>query len=120
MISSACVPIEPVAPRSATLFIRPSLEPRMRASALYVAQRKESEVRSRGGEEQRVDAIEDAAVGEQDPARVLDAEIALDERLEEIAERRGGDHDGPEHERAPGLVEDVLFVEGEEAREHAG
>ena len=35
----------------------------------------------------------------QDPARVLDAEVALDRRLEQVAERRGERDRGAERER---------------------
>ena len=45
-------------------------------------------VGGRGGEEQRVEPVEHAPVGAEQPAAVLHAGAALDERLEEIPERR--------------------------------
>ena len=45
--------------------------------------------RRRGGEEQRVDPVEHAAVAAEQRARVLHAHVALEHRLEEVADRRG-------------------------------
>jgi len=46
------------------------------------------------GEEDGVEAVEEAAVGAEDGAGVLGAEVALQHRLEEVAERGGGGDGG--------------------------
>ena len=58
-------------------------------------------------------------MAKEDPARVLRAEVTLQDRLEEVAEGCGGHDDGAEHQRTPGLVEEILLIEGEKRREHA-
>src|SRR6185503_5361984 len=110
MISSAWLPIDPVAPRSATRFIPKSLG---------LAQGEDGEIRRRRREEQRVDPIEDAAVTEQQPSGVLGPEVALHERLEEVAEGGRGDDHRAEGQRAPRVDEHGLLVEGDERREDA-
>ena len=77
--SSACRPIEPVAPSSATRRTRPT----------SAARPEPGEVGGRRGEEQRVHAVEHAAVPAEQRPRVLDARVALEERLEQVAERPG-------------------------------
>src|SRR5206468_12806487 len=50
-------------------------------------------------EERRVEPVQHPTMAREQAAAVLDAEIALDRRLEEVADGRGhGDH-GSEHER---------------------
>src|SRR6185503_236096 len=110
MISSACLPIDPVAPRSATRFMPKSLG---------LPQGEDGEVRRGGREEQRVDAVEHATVAEEEPPRVLRAEVAFHERLEEVAERCRGDDDGSENQGAPRVREHRFLVEGDECRENA-
>ncbi len=46
-------------------------------------------VRGGSGPEERVHPVEHAAVAREEPARVLDPEVALDRGLEQVAERRG-------------------------------
>src|SRR4029078_685669 len=48
----------------------------------------EQQERRRGHEEQRIDPIEDAAVPRQKRAHVLDPDVALEQRLREVTERR--------------------------------
>src|ERR1700704_4281505 len=50
-------------------------------------------------EEHRVEAVERAAVGPEQAAGVLGAGLALDEGLEQIADRGDERHAEPEHER---------------------
>ena len=61
------------------------------------------------GEEDRVEAVEDAAVGAEEGAGVLFAEVALQHRLEEVADRGDGGDGGADdqgvHAREPVLVE---------------
>src|SRR5579862_7180276 len=96
MISIAWRPIEPVAPRRATRFTcsvyeRKSVE----------AERADDEIRGRSCEEERVDAVEDAAVAAEEPSRVLHVEIALEGRLEEVADDRSCDDHDPEYDGLP-------------------
>ena len=67
----------------------PTTHPMPHQPALGLAEQRDDRERRGPGEEQRVDAVEHAAVARQQRARVLDAEVALEERLEEVAERRG-------------------------------
>ena len=56
------------------------------------------------GDEEGVDAVEDAAVAGEDGAGVFDSGTALKGGLEEIAELSGGvEHDGEDEEDPPGL-----------------
>src|SRR6201999_1891551 len=55
------------------------------------------------GEEDRVEAVEDAAVGAEEGAGVLLAEVALQHRLEEVADRGdGGDRGADDQGVDPG------------------
>src|SRR5687767_11071953 len=91
MTSSVCVPIEPVEPSRTTLVV--VVTPRSADLELN------GEVEDRGqAEEDRVEAVEDATVAREDGAEVLDAEVALDHRLAEVAERRHDRDDGAEGE----------------------
>ncbi len=57
-----------------------------------------------GGDEEGVDAVEDAAMAGEEGAGVLDAGTALEGGLEEVAELGGGvEGDGEEEEDPPGL-----------------
>src|SRR5581483_8911236 len=86
----------------------------LREAALGECQ--DAEVRGRRGEEQRVEAVEHAAVAAEEPTRVLDVHVALQERLEQVAERpRDGENDA-EHDRLANRQE-VLLVEGHERDE---
>src|SRR5580704_4980096 len=80
MTSSACVPIEPEEPIRLTERISsPEVE------------RLDREVRCGKYEEQAVHPVEHATMPGQDPTHVLDAEVALEQRLAQVADRR---HDG--------------------------
>src|SRR4029079_14128075 len=48
----------------------------------------EQQERRRGPEEQGIDPVEDAAVPRQERAHVLDPDVALEQRLREVTERR--------------------------------
>ena len=69
--------------------------------------------RRHGGEEQRVDPVEHAAVAAEQPARVLHLQVALERRLEEVAGGARERDRGAEGERL-GDREEVLLVEREE------
>src|SRR4051794_17275540 len=74
-----------------------------------VNQRHGEVVADHDGEEDGVEAVEEAAVGAEDGAGVLGAEIALQHRLEEVADRGDGGDGGADqesvHTREPVLVE---------------
>src|SRR5581483_4035321 len=78
----------------------------------------------RRGEEQRVDAVEDAAVTREERAGILYARAALDHGFDEVADlgdrvEHGGKHDSvPEHRRAEGGARGR--AEGVDASERAG
>ena len=73
-------------------------------------------VRGNGREQERVDAIEHAAVRREEPAAVLHLHVALERRLEEVAEwRRDRDHEA-EDDRLPDR-QVVLSVERDEGDE---
>ena len=55
----------------------------------------------RGGREQRVEPVHQAAVARDHLAHVLDAEVALDHRLAQVAERGHHHRDQPEQRRPP-------------------
>src|SRR5688572_14944398 len=61
------------------------------------------------GEEDGVEAVEDAAVGAEEGAGVLGAEVALEQRLEEVADRGDGGYGGADdqgvHAGEPVLVQ---------------
>ena len=59
------------------------------------AEGADDEVRGRRGEEERVDAVEDAAVAAEEPPGVLHVEVALERRLEEVADDRRCDDATP-------------------------
>src|SRR6516164_1245642 len=80
MTSRAWVPTEPVEPIRLT----------ERIGSAEV-KRFDHEVRGGEDEEEAVEAVEHAAVPGQQPPHILQAEVALDHRLAEVAERR---HDG--------------------------
>src|SRR5581483_11607551 len=122
-ISIACRPIEPVAPsraiRLTSLSVRAvrtaSVAPRRRTSPLRVPERQHDRVRRRAGEQERVEAVEQAAVASEQAARVLHGEVALDGRLEQVSEHRRDRDRGAEHDRLPDReVRPAVVVEGEE------
>ena len=80
-------------------FSVPPSAARHRSDALSEAERDDAEVRRRGGEEQRVEPVEHAAVAAEQGARVLHARVALEHRLEQVAERRRDRDHAPEDER---------------------
>ena len=59
-------------------------------------QRAGEVVDGRQAEQDGVEAVEDPAVAGQERAEVLDAEVALEHRLAEVAERRDDRHDDAE------------------------
>src|SRR3546814_3993539 len=81
--SSAEVPIEPVAPRTATDCM---VEAGMVGAGMSETEQflAEQEHRQRG--EHAVEAVEDAAVARDHAARVLGADVALEQDLEQSAE----------------------------------
>ena len=58
----------------------------------------EEEEGGRRDEQERIDPVEHAAVARQHAAHVLDAQIALDEGLGEIAQGRRDRDDDPQHQ----------------------
>src|SRR3954469_21706085 len=93
MTSSACVPTEPVDPSTTTPRVMPS---GYGSEWLGQASARKSEdlelegevVGDRKAEQQRVEAVEHAAVAREQGPEVLDAEIALEHRFAEIADER--------------------------------
>src|SRR3546814_2155208 len=83
--SSAEVPIEPVAPRTATdcMVGAGMVGAGMSETEQFLA---EQEHRQRG--EHAVEAVEDAAVARDHAARVLGADVALEQALEQVADHR--------------------------------
>src|SRR5947199_8075231 len=112
MTSSAWVPTEPVDPRIATCFIR--------TASVHDVQR--NVVRGRTGEDERVEAIHDPAVAGQDRTEVLDAKVALDHRLDEVADRcHHRDHETEEQAIAEAtLLPAVDRVDDDHAHDDAG
>src|SRR5580658_148831 len=105
--------MEPVEPRMAIFFtglfsqtLRALFsELRLEASECEELADDEDEPQDGGGQEQGVDAVEDAAVAGEQGAGVLDAGPALEGGLEEVAELGGGvEQDGEEHPLPPGSV----------------
>jgi len=77
---------------------------------------EEGEPEDGGGEEEGVDAVEDAAVAGEHGAGVFDAGAALDGGLEQVAELGGDVEDGGEGEGLPdglGDVDEGVAVGGE-------
>src|SRR3954467_13774517 len=91
MTSAACVPIDPVEPTRLTVVMSVQL------------QILSEVVRGRQDEEEAVEAVEHPAVAGEDRAHVLDADVALDERLGQVAE--GGD--APDDQAEKGGVLEV-------------
>ena len=95
MTSSVDAPIEPVAPR---IVICRLVVHRAHRSA-YCANRAAAGIAA----QQRVDAVEHAAVARQELPAVLDAALALEQRLEQIADdrqrRQGKDQRDPARKR---------------------
>src|SRR5262249_51206533 len=81
-----------------------------------LAESQDQEVRRRGGEEHGVDAVQDAAVAAEEAAGVLHLHVALEHRLEEVADRRCDGEHGAEDERLRDR-EEVLLVEADERDE---
>src|SRR5215217_8000399 len=89
---------EPVTPSETTDRIAAALS-KSCSLRLGGVERAQQVVRGDDGEQQRVDAVEDAAVrGEQAP-RVLDLHVALQPRFEQVAERCGDGDDETEEKR---------------------
>src|SRR5215831_20915228 len=118
MTSSAWVPTDPVEPRIATCFIRP--ESSGRASSVHDVQR--DVVRGGQGEDEGVESVHDPAVARQDRSEVLDTEVALDHRLDEVADRRHDRDDQTEEEAVAeaALLPAVDGVDHDHAHDHAG
>src|SRR5205814_308226 len=74
------------------------------------------EVRRRRRKEETVETVEHPAVGAEEVAAVLDAGVALEERLEEVSDRRGECEHDPEDDRLADR-EEVLLVESDERDE---
>ena len=91
--SSVLTPTEPVAPRMQTRCIAAL---RRRRHVTAIDQRE----RDREHRQQRVDAIEDAAVAGQQRAAVLGAGAALDERLEQVADDAHRDQEDDDQRHA--------------------
>src|SRR5213594_1339894 len=83
--------------------------------------RAEGEDHVEGGnrrEEERIEAIEHAAVTGKDPTRVLDAHVALDRRLEQVTRRAGQRENHAERQRLSDGEEGVpVLVERDERNE---
>ena len=72
----------------------------------------------RSGRQQRVQPVHDAAVARQQRAHVLDAEVPLDHRLAEVAERGAGrDREAEQQALPPGAVVDQE-LHAQRARRH--
>src|SRR5829696_1544843 len=110
MTSSAWVPIEPVEPRTATRFSLPPSESDDLEQAAEV-------VRRRQGEQQGVEAVEEATVAREDVAHVLATEIPLDHRLAEVAE---GCDDCDHHAEGEGLAHTVERLPADDPDRHRG
>src|SRR5439155_25833357 len=100
--SRAWVPIEPVEPRIASdrMSLEVTLPCHLAAASPLEDQPKVVESR-RGRQKDGIDAIQDPAVAGEDRAHVLHPEVALDQGLDEVAERReydddDGQADGPD------------------------
>src|SRR5262249_19562924 len=112
--SSAWRPIDPVAPRRAIRLIATvcpyrRLTPKRRQTR-FLRHGEDGEVGRGPGEQERVDAVEHAAVAAEQPPRVLHVHVPLEQGLEQIAERGRDGDDGAEQERLADRQE-VLVVE---------
>src|SRR3954471_8586720 len=101
MTSRAWVPTEPVEPRTTTPRVIASAygpRPGSPLSAELVDLELEREViGDRQAEEQRVEAVEDAAVARQQRPEVLDPEVALEHRLAQVADECADRDEHAEH-----------------------
>src|SRR5262245_3294328 len=98
MTSRAWVPTEPVEPRITTPRVTGSVygrEPERRLSVELELQREV--VRDRQTEQQRVEPVEHAAVAGQQCTEVLEAEVALQHRLAQIADERADRNEHAEY-----------------------
>src|SRR5581483_12230717 len=109
-ISIAWRPIDPVAPRRATRFFIPPVLPGRGSSRSTVPDSEDQVVRGRAGEEEGIDPVEHAAVAAEQPPRVLHLHVALQHRLEQVADDGREHHDEPEHDRLPNLQVRVARV----------
>jgi hypothetical protein len=92
----------------------------MPGPGLELSQTQQREIGRRPCKQERIDAVEDAAVAQEQAARVLRPQVALEEGLEQVADR-GRDHDhSAEEERVPTVAQELLFVEPHPGREDAG
>src|SRR4051794_5428079 len=102
MTSRAWVPIDPVDPRTTTPRVTgPAYGPILRAGRQPASpdlQVNGEVVGDREAEQQRVEAVEDAAVARKEGPEVLEAEIPLEHRLAEVAEEGTAGDEDPEHE----------------------
>src|SRR5438067_4270559 len=96
MTSRACCPIEPVAPRIATR-VGPFIA---RYPSSHPTEQQDGGGHDRGGRDERIDTVQQAAVTGQQRSRILDPGAPLHPAFEQIAgecdrsdEHRG--HDGP-------------------------
>ena len=78
--------------------------------------REDREVGRRRREEERVEPVEHAAVAAEQAAAVLHARVALQQRLEQVAERAGDREDHAERDRLRDR-EEVLLVHRDERDE---
>src|SRR5919198_5688012 len=115
-ISTACRPIEPVAPSRATRFICSKCTVGFRAWFARSGEGQDRVVGGDGREQVRVEAVEHAAVAGQQAPAVLDPQITLDGGLEQVAERRRDRDHRAEDERLTDC-EEVLVVERKEGDE---
>src|SRR3954466_10330951 len=118
--------MDPVDPSTRTFFMLirgyggAGLDREPRETAIYavscgsasVNQRYREVVADDDGEEDGVEAVEEAAVGAEDGAGVLGAEVPLQHRLEEVADRGDGRHRGADQEGVH-AGESVLVEPGE-------
>src|SRR3954447_11317057 len=103
MTSSAWVPTEPGAPRIATFFIRPVSSGLFHLACFIGPASSADDVQRdviRGGqrEDEGVEAVHDPAVTGQDRTEVLDPEVALDHRFDEVTEWRHDRDDDAEQQ----------------------
>ena len=64
-------------------------------------QQRQDDPAGDGGRQHRIDAVHDAAVARKQRAHVLDAEVALDLRFDQVAEDTGDDEHQPERHADP-------------------
>src|SRR2546421_11215297 len=89
-------------------------------SAPLVHVRRPDVVAHDGAEEHGIEAVECAAMGPEQGARVLRAGLALDERLEQIADGSDERHAEAEHERMRGGQPVLVAAGGPHAQHRAG